>query len=138
MIMADSGALRARRRRAHLRGDHRLCRPDRCPGAPGVPSITPVSRPIEAPSSPVEPPAPLVEAYRARLKACGRADTPEGQHVIRLAEALSRMADSAAGLASLSRELRLAMEAALAGAPRQGDALDELAGRRRRRFEWES
>ena len=31
MIMADSNAERQRRKRAHTRGDHSLCSPDRCP-----------------------------------------------------------------------------------------------------------
>jgi hypothetical protein len=39
--MADSDALRARRRRLHAKGDHTLCRPDRCPalGAPPRPAV---------------------------------------------------------------------------------------------------
>ena len=34
--MADDAAARQRRRRAHRKGDHRLCVPGRCPDAPAV------------------------------------------------------------------------------------------------------
>jgi hypothetical protein len=33
--MADSDQIRQQRRRLHASGDHALCRPDRCPDAPG-------------------------------------------------------------------------------------------------------
>lgn len=82
----------------------------------------------------------LVDSYRRRLEEAERLDTPEGQHVIRLAEALSRMSDTASGLASLSRELRTAMEAAMEGAAPSGgeDWFDELARRRNQRLGGES
>lgn len=42
MVVADSGALRARRARAHRRGDHRLCDPARCASAAPVPVPSPL------------------------------------------------------------------------------------------------
>lgn len=124
--MADSKALRNRRSYRHKQGDHSLCRPDRCGEAARVAVIkTPVS---ETPAS-----AGLVETYRARLVEADRLDTPEGQHVMQLAETLATPGHTANGLAALSRELRTALAEVLKNAPQAADRLDELAERRRRR-----
>lgn len=73
----------------------------------------------------------LVKTYRIRLEQVGRLDSPEGEHVMLLARLLAAgQGHTAAGAASLSRELRAAMEVAERGAPQQGDKLDELAERR--------
>jgi len=79
-------------------------------------------------------PAPgMVESYRQRLEAAERLDSPEGAHVMLLAEMLAAGNHTASGAASLSRELRSALEDALRGAPRAADGFDELASRRRER-----
>lgn len=64
------------------------------------------------------------------MEAAGRLSGPEGAQVIHLATLLVTGQHTAAGAASLSRELRAAMEAAMQGAPKAADALDELAARR--------
>lgn len=69
-------------------------------------------------------------SYRACLEKAGRADSPEGAHVLLLAELFAASGHTAAGAASLSRELRAAMEVALKDAPREPDRVDELAARR--------
>lgn len=77
----------------------------------------------------------LVEAYRKRLAGVERVDTPEGQHVLRLAEALSKLSDSASGLASLSRALQAAMDRAMEGAKAPGVSwTDEVARKRQERL----
>ncbi|GGM64173.1 hypothetical protein GCM10012275_38390 [Longimycelium tulufanense] len=59
--MADSSTLRAQRFRRHQRGDHSLCRPQRCPYA---------RRDSTAPPTPPAPPRP--EPVRDELGARGR------------------------------------------------------------------
>lgn len=76
---------------------------------------------------------PLTEAYQRQLADADRLDTPEGAHVMFLADLFAAGGHTAAGAASLSKELRAAMELALRGAPRQADFLDELDARRRRK-----
>lgn len=73
----------------------------------------------------------LVGAYRRQLEAVGRLDTPEGVHVLTLAALFAAGGHTSSGAASLSRELRAAMEMALKGAPAVPDEMDELAERRR-------
>src|SRR5690349_21601838 len=72
----------------------------------------------------------LVGVYRQTLETAGRLGTPEGAHVMHLANLFENGQHTAAGAASLSRELRSAMEQALRGAPKQADAMDELEKRR--------
>lgn len=77
-------------------------------------------------------PAPaLVESYRKQLEEAERLDTPDGALVMHLAMLFASGEHTASGAASLSRELRAAMEVALRGAAKQGDAVDELTARRR-------
>lgn len=81
-----------------------------------------------------EPDEPAVVAtYRKQLKRSERLDTPEGAHVMHLANLFANGQHTAAGAASLSKELRAAMEMALKGAPKAADALDELSKRRRQK-----
>jgi hypothetical protein len=75
----------------------------------------------------------LVDAYRQQLVDANRLETPEGAHVVFLADLFAAGGHTAAGAASLSKELRAAMEMALRGAPRRDDFLDELDERRRRK-----
>lgn len=122
--MVDDQALRARRARRHRMGDHSLCKRDRCAALrAGVP--------VELPTAGEG--LELVSAYRCALEDAGRLGSPEGVTVMHLATLLAEGKHTAAGAASLSRELRAAMEIALRGAPRQADALDELAARRDRK-----
>ena len=72
--MADSGALRVRRSRAHAAGDHSLCR--RCPAVRGESApprdITPAP---PLPESPPFDPAAEMRQLAAELHAAYRADT---------------------------------------------------------------
>ncbi|SRR6266498_3793323 len=72
----------------------------------------------------------VVATYRKRLAKAGRLDTPEGAHVMLLAEAMAAAGNSAAGVALLSRELAARMADAMRGAQSKADALDELSRRR--------
>lgn len=101
------------------------------------PRNRPNPRVIKLPTTAPEPAAPpashepdLVGSYRRRLEVAERLGTPEGEHVLLLARLLATSEHTAAGAASLSRELRAAMEDALKDAPREADKLDELAARR--------
>jgi len=76
---------------------------------------------------------PVVASYRRQLDAADRLETPEGTHVMLLVELFANGKHTAAGAASLSKELRSAMELALRGAAKQADALDELSARRTRK-----
>lgn len=78
-----------------------------------------------------EPESRLVASYHKQLAEAERLDTPDGQHVMHLAELFALGKHTAAGAASLSRELRAAMEVALRGSKKTADAMDELAERRR-------
>lgn len=89
-----------------------------------MPPLGPVLGPETAAES------PLVAIYRRDLAAAERLDTPKGQHVMLLAQTISSGAHTAAGMASLSRELREALADALAGAKVAADPLDEIAARR--------
>lgn len=102
------------------------CRPSRNRPNPRVIQLPTVEQP--------DVPAPaLTAAYQRQLVEADRLDAPEGAHVMFLAELFAAGGHTAAGAASLSKELRAAMELALRGAPRQADFLDELDERRRRK-----
>lgn len=88
----------------------------------GEPGSTDVVQPVEA---------PLVAMYRKRLETAEQVETPEGAHVLYLAALLVAGEHTASGAASLSKELRAAMELAVKDAPREPDAIDELEERRR-------
>ncbi|KQH75586.1 hypothetical protein AO501_25245 [Mycobacterium gordonae] len=78
---------------------------------------------------------PLVAATKRELEAAGKLDSMLGQQALALAARMSG-ADTVAGYASLSRELRTVMAAAIGTAPAappaagQGDEVDELRARR--------
>ena len=76
----------------------------------------------------------MLAAYRRRLVEAERLDSPEGAHAMYLATLLAAGSHTAAGAASLSRELRAAMDVALQGAPVEADAVDEIAERRARKL----
>lgn len=106
------------------------CRPPRNRPNPRVIDLSGVKAPTEAPEPSRRPVSGLVASYQRQLEAVERLDTPEGAHVMHLAELFVSGNHTAAGAASLSKELRAAMEEAVKGAPRQADRLDELAARR--------
>ncbi len=86
-------------------------------------STTTNTEPLYAPSS-------LVDSYRQKLESVGRLDCPEGALVMELAQMMTagRGNHTAAGAASLSRELRAAMEAAMADARPEADVIDHIFG----------
>lgn len=92
----------------------------------------PDSGPVAVPAVPFGDSA-LVTATKAELLAAGKLDTVLGQQAVRLAERMCGLMDTGSAIASLSRELRAVMAEALADAPKAGDAMDELARRRRDR-----
>ena len=105
------------------------CRPSRNRGNPRV---IPMSESSEKPKSTG---SGVADSYRRRLDSAGVLDTPEGSHVMLLASLLEDGMGShtAAGAASLSRELRAAMESALRDVPGEPDVVDELEERRRQK-----
>lgn len=77
---------------------------------------------------------PVETATLARLVDAGRESTPDGAAALILAARLDRAATSVetgSAVASLAREHRATMSAALAGVERSGDGVDELQERRR-------
>jgi endogenous inhibitor of DNA gyrase (YacG/DUF329 family) len=72
-------------------------------------------------------------AVRTELTEAGRLDSSAGQAALALAHRIDEGAESSAGLAALTRELRAAMTEALANVTQAGDALDELRARREAR-----
>jgi len=75
--------------------------------------------------------APAVAAaVRVELESAGRVESTLGQAALRLAARIDGGGDTGAGMASLSRELRATMDAALRDAAKSADLLDELAARR--------
>lgn len=83
------------------------------------------------PSEPAVDESPLVKAVRLELEAAGRLESSLGQQALELARHMASPFDTGSARASVSRELRAVMDAALADAPKAADALDELALRRR-------
>lgn len=77
--------------------------------------------------------SPLVVAVRAELEAADRLGCALGQQALALAQRIGNPFDTGSAVASLSKELRAVMDAALADAPKAADALDELAGRRQQK-----
>lgn len=75
----------------------------------------------------------LVTATRAELEDAGRLDTVLGQQAMALAERIASPHETGAAVASLSKELRAVMEAALDGVATKADPLDELRARRERK-----
>jgi hypothetical protein len=86
--------------------------------------------PAAAPPRTPESETGLLASYRRQLETADRLDSPEGAHVMHLAALFATGSHTASGAASLSRELRAAMDVAMAGAPREADKVDELSARR--------
>jgi hypothetical protein len=106
-FVADSDVVRQRRRRAHRSGDHSLCLSE-CERQPDT----------------------VLTAARTELERAGRLDTYLGAVALVLAERIDQSVGASPGLASLVRQLRATMGAALAGAEPVADPLDQLRARR--------
>lgn len=107
------------------------CGPSRAKQQPGPqPSLAPTA-PIGVPEA--MPRKGLVGSIEDRLEKAQRESTPEGVIALGLAELLAAGGHTASGAASLARELRATLDAALAGAPKAADIVDELQSRRERR-----
>ena len=76
---------------------------------------------------------PQVVAVRGVLAAAGREHAPAGVLALRLAAMVDEGGHTASGAAALARQLLATMDAALAGAPKAADRLDEIAQRRARK-----
>ena len=85
------------------------------------------------PAPETDAPVGTLGAVLAELREAGRLDSSAGQAAVALARRIDDGAESSAGLAALTRELRAAMAEALARAEAAGDALDELRARREAR-----
>lgn len=94
----------------------------------GLPeSIAPAQR------SSVDEPAgegPQELATRMQLELAERFKSPLGQACMALARRIDSRTDNGSGLSSLVRELRVTLDAALEGAARSADELDELGAKR--------
>jgi hypothetical protein len=75
----------------------------------------------------------LVAATIGELAAAGRLSTTLGQTAVKLAERLVSRSETGSAVASLSKELRATMAAALAGGKTGEDPLDEFTERRHRK-----
>ena len=89
----------------------------------------------EPPPAAAIPPESLVDAVRRELDAAGRLEHPLGLQALMLAERMCSPFDTGSAVASVSKELRAVMDAALADAPKAADSLDELAHRREKKAE---
>lgn len=78
-------------------------------------------------------PTGALGAVLDELQAAGRLQSSAGQAAVALARRIDDGAESSAGLAALTREMRAAMAEALSRAEATGDALDELRARREAR-----
>ena len=111
--MADTPALRTRRRRQHLAGNHELCRDcdaKRTPEGEGA----------------------VVRLHRAELEQLGMAESAEGSIVLALAGILDAQ-KGAVGAAATADRLDRLMDRLRKRRPSVATPLDELRERRRRR-----
>jgi hypothetical protein len=76
---------------------------------------------------------PLRSATLDELSAAGRQGTALGVAALLMATRLDSASDSAAGIAALTKQWQATLNAAMAGATKRADLLDELKGRRDRR-----
>jgi hypothetical protein len=118
----------AKRPSAKYCSDRCRKRAQRSPGATGtIVALGVAQRPPDQPEKAGEP-GSLETAARAELEAVGRADTVAGAVVLALARRLDAAspAETGAAFAALAKELRAALVAAVAGAERAADPIDEL------------
>ncbi len=124
--MADSPAERARRSRAHGRGDHSLCKPGRCPGA--GPRLAVVD---------AEPPPRAGELEHQLLVYADTLPVSAGDPRLVLVKAALKLAaaiDANCGrdLAPLTRELRILI-GHMSEFEAQADELEKIQSRRAQR-----
>lgn len=96
-------------------------------------SLAPAKPKRASKAKPEAVPTGTLGAVMAELQAAGRLDSSAGQAAVALARRIDDGAESSAGLAALTREMRAAMAEALSRAEATGDALDELRARREAR-----
>ncbi len=92
--------------------------------AAGIPSRT------RTPDDRGAPPSELERATTRELESVGRLESVAGQLALELAYRVASGHETGAAVASLVKELRVTMAAALAGLAPAPDALDELRARR--------
>lgn len=88
---------------------------------------------LPSPDATSDTPGATTAAVRAELEAASRADTYLGAAALALAAQIDG-ATSSMGFAALVKELRATMEAAVAGAQKAVDPVDELRSRRDRKY----
>jgi hypothetical protein len=91
--------------------------------------VTPLR--AETAAAAVAEPVSLETAIRAELDRYGRADSPDGAAALYAARVLDMGGHTGSSAASLLREMRTAVEAAVRGVPAEGDVVDELRAKRR-------
>jgi hypothetical protein len=121
--MADSDALRARRKRLHAAGDHGLCWPERCPAALALHQPLP-----EAPDAPegVGPTEAAMDTYTLALQL--PLEDPR-RPLVEAALVLARAIDGGRRVDACARELRI-LVGYMAEFDRVADKVDELRARR--------
>jgi hypothetical protein len=130
-----------KRRFTRAKGSSRLycevCAPPklraRKPGAPATVTGLPGAG-QEAPEQAERVPGRLETATMAELVSVGRAESVEGAVALHLAELMDRGGHTGSQTASLSRELRSAVAAAVSGGTPVGDVLDDLQKQRAERI----
>jgi hypothetical protein len=75
----------------------------------------------------------LVEATQRELSDASRLETVLGRQAVELARRIASPSETGASVASLSKEFRAVMEAAMEGVGVAADPLDELRARRERK-----
>lgn len=75
----------------------------------------------------------LVAATREELEEAGRLDSVLGAHLLNLAGRLASTHDTAAGIASLSKEFRAVRAEVMAGVAKAADPIDQLREARERK-----
>lgn len=95
-------------------------------------AVTPQQASVTAEPDDSPPPASTSKSVRAQLEQAGRSETYLGQAAIALAERIDS-SRSVMGFAALVKELRVTMDAALAGVKVAEDPIDELRARRDRK-----
>jgi hypothetical protein len=100
--------------------------------------VKPAVRPLHGPEDAgpeVRAMGPIESAVLRELQARDRAETVQGQVALKLAAELEARTHSGSQSAALAGRLMEAQAAALRGAPRERDAVDQLEERRRARRE---
>jgi hypothetical protein len=116
-----TAAARKRRQRAHHRGDHTLCLPDRCPQAADAHAAEP------------SPPGQLAHAVRKVVTALGFAEDDPRLAMGELAAVVAGQIESEGAKAPLVRELRVLLGQIAEQPGESWDGTDEIRLRRAQR-----